>query len=155
VGLVWNEVSRRYVDSPPEFYEPDLWRLKALNVKQGSSDETLSSDHAYDLTHLGYWEDNASSYDGRNHETMSYSDICSKVYDDLLEAGVAPEQARMVLPQSMMTEWIWTGSLVSWARIYKLRTDPHTQSECRTIAHAIGNELREAFLTHGKALTNG
>jgi thymidylate synthase (FAD) len=123
VGLVWNEVSRRYVDDPPEFYVPSEIRLKADNVKQGSSNETLPQDS---------WL----------YPEMEY--ICynaSAIYDEMLKVGICAEQARMFLPQNMMTEWYWTGSLVAFSRIVRLRTDPHTQKECRDLAKMIQNQL--------------
>ena len=120
VGFSWNEVSRRYVDSEPEFYIPPLWRKRAENVKQGSSTEAVpfSQDPGKTLT--------ASAL-----ETYKY----------MLNLGVCPEQARMVLPQNTMTEWIWTGSLYGWARMCKLRLDAHTQLETQDIARRISDEM--------------
>ena len=92
VGLVWNEVSRRYVDDEVEFYEPTEWRLAAENKKQGSSDETIP----FSVASTYQWT--------------------KQTYENLLNAGVAPEMARMVLPQSMMTEWYWSGTLFAFAR---------------------------------------
>jgi thymidylate synthase (FAD) len=120
VGLVWNEVSRRYVDSEPEFYVPEGWRKRAENVKQGSSNELA------DLTDLG------SAY------SPEYSqDRAVLVYNRLLSMGVCPEQARMVLPQSMYTEWYWSGSLIAFHRVCELRLDPHTQRETQEVARQI------------------
>lgn len=133
VGLAWNEVSRRYVDAEPEFYTPDAWRKKAENVKQGSSDETV---------------DTVGSNHGMNM-------VCLEAYNNLLKAGVCPEQARMVLPQSMMTEWIWSGSLYAFARICNLRLDSHTQAETREIAIALSSEIQQLFPVSWKALLNG
>ena len=129
VGFSWNEVSRRYVNDEPEFYVPKEWRKAAANVKQGSSDETvnltqlmLDSVHPMDSLHL---------------------DLTT--YDALLKAGVCAEQARMVLPQNTMTEWIWSGTLFAWARMCKLRLDSHTQKETREIAEGISNHMAEVF----------
>jgi thymidylate synthase (FAD) len=132
VGLVWNEVSRRYVDDVPEFYTPETWRARAPSVKQGSSEEAIKGVEPVYENFIKdiYW-----------------------LYNAMLSNGVCPEQARMVLPQSMYTEWVWSGSLAAWARVYNLRTDPHTQSETRTIAHAIGNELRSLYPYSWEALT--
>lgn len=132
VGLVWNEVSRRYVDNEPEFFVPEKWRKKADNVKQGSSDEEVVLD---DPDFFGYWYDYAN-----------------KVYKNLLNAGVCPEQARMVLPQSLYTEWIWSGSLAAFARVCKLRLDPHTQYETRLVAEQIDQHMAELFPVSWKAL---
>lgn len=137
VGLVWNEVSRRYVDDEPEFYSPgkNEWRKRADNVKQGSSTEIA------DLTGLG----SAYSPEYVNERALL-------VYKRLLDYGVCPEQARMVLPQSMYTEWIWSGSLAAFARVCKLRLDPHTQQETRYIAEEIDQYMAELFPVSWKAL---
>lgn len=128
VGLVWNEVSRRYVDFEPEFYMPPTLRLKADNVKQGSSDQIL------DLTDWRYMEAEQVVRDS------------AFLYNQLLNAGVCAEQARMFLPQNMMTEWIWTGSLMAFARVCKLRLDSHTQKETRDVAELIEKEIKECDL---------
>lgn len=115
VGGVWNEVSRRYVDSEPEFYFPEVWRGKPENAKQGSSGEVNLVDvntHAPVLDCLNY-------------------------YSYLLKRGVAPEQARMILPQNTMTEWVWTGSLQFFARVCQLRLDAHAQQETQEVAQHI------------------
>ena len=96
VGLVWNEVSRRYVDNEPEFFRPDSWRGRAESVKQGSGGDLDSVTH-----HL------AGTYLVRNTAGAL------RDYNRLLDLGVCPEQARMILPQNTMTEWIWTGSLAA------------------------------------------
>jgi len=123
VGMVWNEVSRRYVDTAPEFHAPEGWRKRAPYKKQGSLNETLDNDS---LVYNAYWD------------LMTRSE---ELYDFMLEKGVAPEQARMILPQSMMTEWIWTGSLVAFARVVKLRSSDDAQYECQQIANRIKKEL--------------
>jgi thymidylate synthase (FAD) len=120
VGLVWNEVSRRYVDSDPEFFESPTWRARAENVKQGSDE----------AKEIGFIESHGNTREMYEKLTAYTFDI----YKSFLDAGVCPEQARMVLPQSMMTEWYWTGSLAAWARVLKLRLDPHTQKETRDVA---------------------
>ena len=118
VGLVWNEVSRRYVDFPPELYKPDAWRGRPKNSKQGSDGEVK----------LGQTIDH-------NLETTMQS--CLILYNTMIEKGVAPEQARMVLPQSMMTEWYWSGTLYAFARVCNLRCKQDTQKETRDIADKI------------------
>ena len=123
VGMVWSETSRRYVDTAPEFHAPEGWRKRAPDKKQGSLNETLDNDS---LVYNAYWD------------LMTRSE---ELYDFMLEKGVAPEQARMILPQSMMTEWIWTGSLVAFARVVKLRSSPDAQYECQQIANRIKKEL--------------
>jgi thymidylate synthase (FAD) len=124
VGLVWNEVSRRYVDTDPEFYTPKVWRSRPEgSIKQGSGNKPVSKQH----TITG----------GYNYALM----VIVNTYNDMLQAGVAPEQARMILPQSMYTEWVWTGSLVSFARIVKQRLHEGAQEETKEIALMIKKEL--------------
>ena len=126
--LRWNEISRRYVDSEPEFYVPDVWRGKAKDKKQGSDgvvelyEWTFEiADHVYH-THL--------------HDNGLYSTAIG-IYKSLLIQGVAPEMARMVLPQSMMTEWWWSGSLDAFADMCNLRCKGDTQYESRLVADQI------------------
>lgn len=144
VGLAWNEVSRRYVDSEPEFYCPEKgqWRLRAENVKQGSSSETF----------IGTVYMDPSAMDDSPRSVMTR---CVRMYTSMVDQGICPEQARMVLPQSMYTEWIWSGSLYAFARVCKLRLDPHTQIETRQIAEQINDHMRTLFPESWKALLNG
>ena len=128
VGLVWNEVSRRYVDNEPEFYIPKNWRLKAEDKKQGSSDE--------------YIEYSISS-------TMEY---VKETYNNLLKANVAPEMARMVLPQNLYTEWYWSGTLMAFARVCNLRCKSDTQWETQLIAEMIDLKAKELFPVSWEAL---
>ena len=128
VGLVWNEVSRRYVDEPPEFYNPELWRIRAEDKKQGSSDEVLERDS---LVFKEYWE------------LMTNA---AELYERMVqEKNIAPEQARMILPQSMMTEWYWTGSLAAFARVVNLRSTPDAQLECRLVANLIDDKINTLY----------
>ena len=128
VGLVWNEVSRRYVDDKPEFYIPFMWRKRAENKKQGSSDEEIE----YDIT-----------------DFVSKS---KELYNDMLESDIAPEMARMILPQNMMTEWYWSGSLIAFARVVNLRIKEDTQEETRVIATHIDKHLKDHFPISAKHL---
>lgn len=152
VGLAWNEVSRRYVDDEPEFWLPGVgqWRHKAENVKQGSAGvgakiAKLEEDHE-DL-----WGDHDNNYDPDLH--VSYAmQHAFEIYLRMIEGGVAPEQARMVLPQNMMTEWIWSGSLAAFARVVKLRVDPHAQAETREVAQQINDAVPASFEHSWKAL---
>ena len=121
VGLVWNEVSRRYVDDEPEFYIPTEWRLKAEDKKQGSTDETIE------------------------YNIQSAIEFVTQTYTNLLSADVAPEMARMVLPQNLYTEWYWSGTLMAFARICNLRCKPDTQLETQQIAHQINILAKEKF----------
>ena len=134
VGLVWNEVSRRYVDFPPELYKPETWRGRPKNSKQGSDGEI------------------------KLDQTIEYSmesamESCLITYNTLLEKGVAPEQARMVLPQSMMTEWYWSGTLYAFSRVCNLRCKPDTQKETRDVADEMSKICDEKFPYSWKYLT--
>lgn len=121
VGLVWNEVSRRYVDDEPEFYIPDEWRLKADNKKQGSSEETIK------------------------YNIQSSIQYIKETYNNLLKTGIAPEMARMVLPQNLYTEWYWSGTLMAFARVCNLRCAKDTQWETQQIANKIDEEAKDLF----------
>jgi thymidylate synthase (FAD) len=129
--LPWNEVSRRYVTDEPEFYIPDGFRAKAENVKQGSSDQ-----------HIAFL----------SNPVQRASATALMVYDMLLEQGVCPEQARMVLPQNTMTEWIWSGTLFAFAKMCKLRLDAHTQRETQEIANMIDKYAQVLYPVSWKAL---
>ena len=126
VGLVWNEISRRYVDYEPEFYEVDKWRGKPVDKKQGSSGE-------FDQQRLC---DMAQS---------RVEDTALDAYQQLIQWGVAPEQARMILPQSMITEWYWSGTLYAFARICNLRCAEDAQYETRIVANLINDECEKLF----------
>ena len=131
IGLVWNEVSRRYVDDEPEFYIPSEWRLKADDKKQGSSDETIE----YNLG--------------------STLEFVKTTYQNMLKANIAPEMARMILPQNLYTEWYWSGSLMAFARVCNLRCKPDTQWETQQIANLIDIESKQHFPTSWRALRHG
>ena len=129
VGLSWNEVSRRYVSTEPEFYLPKTWRKAAENVKQGSSDEAVK-------------------LHGSNSFASSPEDITLyslETYKYIIQQGVCAEQARMILPQNTMTEWIWSGSLYAFARVCNLRLDSHTQKETQEVAQQISDYMKELF----------
>ena len=143
VGLVWNEISRRYVDSDPEFYQVDSWRGRAENKKQGS-DETKTIDEVYPPE--SDWKFPTSSLK-KEVETLAL-----KYYNTMLESGIAPEQARMILPQSMMTEWYWSGTLYAFARVCNLRCKPDAQLESREVCDMINKQVAELFPVSWKAL---
>lgn len=136
VGGVWNEVSRRYVDSEPEFYLPAEWRSRPEgSVKQGSGapvDAQILVDAVVKKV---------------NKEALD-------TYNALLAYGVAPEMARMVLPQNTMTEWYWTGSLMFWARVCRQRLDSHAQEESRQVALLVSHHMRELFPVSWDVLMN-
>ena len=139
--LRWNEISRRYVDSEPEFYQPTDWRGRSEDKKQGSSNFTVKS-----LRMQGFGEQSVN--DGVFKHQMHSLDL----YRDMIKAGVCPEQARMVLPQSMMTEWYWSGSLDAFADMCNLRCKPDTQAETRFVADAISEEMDKLFPVSWEAL---
>lgn len=123
IGFEYNEVSRRYVSDEPTFFIPDAWRKAAENKKQGSSDEAVE---------LLYVEGLIPESPTNAYERFIFE--AKELYHDMIENGVAPEQARMILPQSMYTSYYTTGSLAAWARAYKLRSDEHSQKEIRDLA---------------------
>ena len=127
VGATINEVSRRYVSYTPVFDVPTQWRKKAENVKQGSSDELVKID---------------PSMQGQIDKWQQTTKL---LYEDLLLMGVCPEQARMVLPVCSETEFYWTGSLLFFARVCRLRLDPHAQKETREVAERISSIMNELF----------
>jgi len=127
IGFARNEVSRRYVDDPPTFHLPDAIRTRAATKKQGSNDDVHpKSDDLLDLMRTSCQD-------------------AMETYQVLLDEGVPPEQARMVLPQNMMTEFIETGSLAAYARLCKLRLGPDAQMEIRDVAQSVSDALSTAF----------
>ena len=122
VGLSWNEVSRRYVDDDPEFYMIDEWRSRPKkSIKQGSGDKLIK----FDITHA--------------------VDTAKGTYHYMLEEGIAPEMARMILPQNMMTEWIWSGSVYAFSRVCNLSTKSNAQKETGSVAEQMASIMREHF----------
>jgi len=131
--MPWNEISRRYVDSEPEFYQPDVWRGRSADKKQGS-------DGVVDMVDIsGRFPLSPTAV-----QTLSDGKTL-EAYRNLIDAGVAPEQARMVLPQSMMTEWYWSGSLYAFAKMCGLRLKPDAQYETRLVAEQIEDKMTELF----------
>jgi len=137
VGFTYNEVSRRYVDTPPELYVPDNWRVRPEgSIKQGSGGE-----HPLNYQY-------GVMYD-------RYTKMVIEMYTDMIDNGVAPEQARMVLPQSMYTSYYVTGSLSAWARAYKQRIDVHAQVEIQDLARQWDTIISPLFPESWKVLTQG
>ena len=139
--LRWNEISRRYVDDEPEFHEPSVWRGRSADKKQGSSDQTVEF-----LRMQGLSEQTVDD------ATFKHKVHSLTLYHDMINEGVAPEQARMVLPQSTMTEWYWSGSLDAWVDMCRLRCAPDTQLETRVVADQISDKMAELFPVSWKAL---
>jgi thymidylate synthase (FAD) len=141
VGLVMNEISRRYVTYEPEFYTP-AWRTAPTDgAKQGSGEFMFQSQD----------EQNCKLLDFEYENVINMAMNC---YNKMLESGVAPEQARSILPQSMYTEWWWTGSLYAFSRIYNQRIEMHSQWESREYAKAIGYIASSLFPISWKCLTD-
>ena len=136
--LRWNEISRRYVDDEPEFYTHEAWRGRSVDKKQGS-EGVLESPRQGGLN---------------QGVDLCYAEALD-TYNHLLKRGVCPEQARMVLPQSMMTEWYWSGSLDAFADMCRLRCSSDTQSETRLVADNISEEMRKLFPVSWDALMQG
>ena len=144
-GIEYNEVSRRYVDSEPEFYVPDVWRKKADNVKQGSSEEAVTKINVADYGE-NYWSDPGFTY-------SAYLESVGMLYDSMIRSGVAPEQARMVLPQSMYTEVIATGNLYAFANMYIQRSGWHgAQKEAQILAKQLGEIVKPLYPVSWAAL---
>ncbi len=129
----------------PEFYFPAYWRKAAENVKQGSSDEEVKILYYHEPFNPGVFIDEA---------VREYTADTVRLYNDMLNVGVCAEQARMILPQNTMTEWIWSGSLYAFARVCNLRLDSHTQRETQEVAKQISHFARRAFPESWKVLVN-
>jgi len=127
--MPWNEISRRYVDSEPEFYVPDVWRGRAQDKKQGSA---------------GVVKTNAN--------IEYHNNVMLQLYKQQLDEGVTPEQARMNLPQSMMTEWYWSGTLYAFAKMCGLRLKEDTQAETRIVAEKIEDVMMKLYPVSWEAL---
>jgi thymidylate synthase (FAD) len=133
VGLVWNEISRRYVDDEPTLYSPEnnMWRMRADDKKQGSSDKTV------------------------HYNISAAHKFALQCYDNMLRSGIAPEQARMVLPQSMYTEWYWTGSLAAFHRVCTQRIANSSQKETHEVAYQISERCGKLFPISWRNLIEG
>lgn len=136
VGFTYNEISRRYVSDTPSLYIPEHFRSAAANVKQGSAGIHHNSDHW-----LEHYKDVVN--------------LCVARYEHMIADGVCPEQARMVLPQSMMTSYYVTGSLAAFARLYNQRSDSHAQQEVQELAKQIDAIIAPLYPISWGALTKG
>ncbi len=135
-GLSWNEVSRRYVDKDFEFHVPNEWRSRPEgSLKQGSGTSCVDNQ--------SYWQ-----------EVYAEAVVqCRELYEGMIAAGIAPEQARMVLPQSMVVEWVWTGNLMSFAHLYNLRIKSNAQVECQEFAKELHKAIAHVMPISWTALT--
>lgn len=137
IGMVENEESRRYISSTPEIYIPEFFRAKPEgSIKQGSAGKHIRSDDWI----IDYQQKALS---------------CVHMYENMLKDGVCPEQARFILPQGAIVNWIWTGNLVSFANFYNKRTDTNAQYEVRLLAESVGKQIAEIFPVSWKALVGG
>jgi thymidylate synthase (FAD) len=127
--MPWNEISRRYVDSEPEFYVPDVWRGRSADKKQGSEGEVKT-----------------------NANVEYHNNVMLQLYKQQLDEGVSPEQARMHLPQSMMTEWYWSGTLFAFAKMCGLRLKEDTQAETRVVAEKVEDVMAKLYPVSWEAL---
>lgn len=141
--LRWNEISRRYVDDEPEFYTPYVWRGRSADKKQGSDPDVVIDTAYYDR------DDGYNTWDG------DATSIAHEAYQKMIKLGVAPEQARMVLPQSTMTEFYWSGSLDAFASMCVLRLKDDTQYETRLVAQQIDEVMSGLFPVSWEALIHG
>lgn len=136
IGLVESEESRRYVSSTPVVYVPDAFRSAAASVKQGSGDVHQMSDHI------------RSVY-------LTHCNEGIRLYEEMIEAGVCPEQARFILPQGVEVNWLWTGSLYAYANFYNQRSDSHAQKEIQELAEQINQIIAPLYSVSWAALTQG
>ena len=136
VGFVENEESRRYISSRPELFVPDEFRSAVKDKKQGSGAAHRKSN---------WW-------------IRYYTDFCQEaieIYEGMIDDGICPEQARYILPQGVMVNWIWTGSLLAYARFYKLRSKTDTQKETQVLAGLVGEHMSRLFPVSWAALVEG
>ena len=127
IGMVENEESRRYISSTPEIYIPEFFRSKPEgNIKQGSGGE-----HPCSSLLVAEYEELVNN--------------CVKQYECMIGLGVCPEQARFILPQGAIVNWIWTGNLVSFANFYNKRTEATAQKEVQVLAESVGSKIKEIF----------
>jgi thymidylate synthase (FAD) len=136
IGFVESEESRRYISSTPEFYIPDHFRAAAASVKQGSGGAHPDS---------AFWKE---------VYTMAMVKAIQK-YEDMLAAGICPEQARFILPQGCEVNWVWTGSLYAFANFYNQRSDPHAQAEIQELAKQVDAIIAPLYPVSWAALTKG
>lgn len=145
IGLTINEVSRRYVKDDVALWLPDVVHKAPDHAKQGASDE----EHTSAVDH------NNNLYFTAKDFMQESSENAVNSYYTLLDTGVAPEEARIVLPMNAMTQWIWSGSLLAFNRIYQLRKDSHAQNAAQEFALKLGNILYEYFPASMAALNYG
>ena len=144
--LIMSEYSRRYMTEDIEFYNPEVWRKAAKDVKQGSSDEAIVTACILD---------GSGEYTHPRYAAMDVNDFAKDIYIQMIDAGVAPEQARTVLPQSLMTSWTFSGTLGAFSNMCKLRLSKDTQYETRLVAEKVYEELKKQFPVAAPLLVEG
>lgn len=139
VGFQWNERSQRYRDSVIDVFTPDMFRGRPEKLHDGSTEQNVGDVAVNEFFTV--------------KEAFEYQCACAvNVYENLVAAGLAPEQARFVLPQGMITRWVWTGSLYGWFNVYKQRSSEHAQYEVREFARLLDIEMEKLFPIAWKAL---
>lgn len=145
-GLTWSEASRRYVDTPPQFFIPEKWRSRPEgSLKQGSGDDEVVLLERGDK--LYSWSESV------NEAYQDHLSTCLELYEDMLKNNVAPEMARMVLPQSMLVDWVWSGNLLAFAHCFNLRIKENAQIEAQVFAEQLDKVLAPLFPVSWQALT--
>lgn len=148
-GFSWNERSMRYKDSVIDVFVPDMFRGRPDKLHDGSTDRDVRLDVTNFSIDIGggdyYQPDVGELY---NHAV----EMAVQAYECLVEAGLAPEQARFILPQGMITRWVWTGSLYGWYSVYKQRSSEHAQYEVREFARQLDEQMSKLFPIAWKAL---
>lgn len=135
-GFSWNERSMRYRDSVIDLFTPDMFRGRPASLHEGSAD--------IDVGNLSIEPETGE--ETTIAEAYSYfMEVATEVYEMMIRAGLAPEQARFVLPQGMITRWIWTGSLWGWFEVYRQRSSEHAQYEVREFARQIDSHMSSHF----------
>jgi len=145
-GLTWSEASRRYVDTPPEFFIPEKWRSRPEgSLKQGSGEgEVILLERGDKLYN---WSESV------REAYQDHLNNCLELYEDMLKNNVAPEMARMVLPQSMLVDWVWSGNLLAYAHCFNLRIKENAQIEAQVFAEQLDKVLAPLFPISWAALT--
>lgn len=150
IGLSWNEASRRYVDTDIEFFVPDSWHVRPTGgMKQGCGEEEITH-----IKHVLSPVSGATISEPIENTYKGATSVCLEIYNTMLKNGVAPEEARMVLPQSMMVDFIWTGSLQAFYHVYRLRSDGHAQTVAREFAAKLEEIVQPLFPKCWEALKN-
>lgn len=142
-GFSWNERSMRYRDSVIDVFVPDMFRGRPEKLHDGSTEQDVGD------VQTDYWRDEYQSVKGVYEAAV---DEALYAYKTLLEAGLAPEQARFVLPQGMITRWIWTGSLYGWFEVYRQRSSEHAQYEVQEFARQLDVHMQKLYPIAWKAL---